>query len=80
MLSKCCQKSENMSTTFKAAVYKDNLKQDGTRNVKIRATHQRATRKVSTNIYVSAHQMTRGLKLKNQDVIHLVPQQDRSLR
>lgn len=58
-----------MPTTFKAAVYKDNLKQDGTRNVKIRVTHRRATLKVSTNIYVASHQMTRGLKLKDQYVI-----------
>lgn len=55
-----------MPTTFKPVVYADNKRQDGTYNVKIRVTHRRQTLKLSTNMYVAAHQMTRALKLKDQ--------------
>ena len=55
--------------TFKAVVYADNRRQDGTYNVKIRVTHKRRSLKVSTHLYVTADDMTRGLKLKNEDII-----------
>ena len=58
-----------MPTTFKAVVYADNKRKDGTYNVKIRMTHRRQSLKLSTNIYVAAHQLTRSLKLKDQAVI-----------
>lgn len=58
-----------MPTTFKAIVYADNKRKDGTYNVKIRVTHRRQTLKLSTNMYVTAHQMTRALKLKDQSII-----------
>lgn len=58
-----------MPTTFKPIVYADNKRQDGTYNVKIRVTHRRQTLKLSTNMYVAAHQMTRALKLKDQNII-----------
>lgn len=58
-----------MPTTFKPVVYADNKRQDGTYNVKIRVTHRRQTLKLSTNMYVAAHQMTRALKLKDQSII-----------
>ena len=57
-----------MPTTFKAVVYADNKRKDGTYNVKIRMTHRRQSLKLSTNIYVAAHQLTRSLKLKDQAV------------
>ena len=57
-----------MPTTFKPVVYADNKRQDGTYNVKIRVTHRRQTLKLSTNMYVAAHQMTRALKLKDQSI------------
>lgn len=58
-----------MPTTFKAVVYSDNKKKDGTYNIKIRITHRRQTLKISTNIFVTAHQLTRGLKLKDHQII-----------
>lgn len=57
-----------MATTFKALVYADNLKKDGTYNVKIRVTHKRRALKVSTNIFVTAQDLTRGLKIKNEEI------------
>lgn len=58
-----------MPTTFKAVVYADNKRQDGTYNVKIRLTHRRQSLKISTNIYVASHQLTRSLKIKDQSVV-----------
>lgn len=58
-----------MPTTFKAVVYADNRRKDGTYNVKIRVTHRRQSLKISTNIYVAAHQLTRSLKIKDETVI-----------
>jgi integrase len=57
-----------MATTFKTVVYADNRRKDGTYNVKIRVTHNRQSLKVSTNLYVTAGDLTRGLKIKNKDV------------
>lgn len=50
-------------------MYADNRRKDGTYNVKIRLTHRRQSLKVSTNMYVAAHQLTRGMKLKDEEVI-----------
>lgn len=58
-----------MPTTFKALVYADNKRRDGTYNVKIRVTHNRSSLKVSTNIYVNASQLTRSLKIKDAEVL-----------
>lgn len=58
-----------MATTFKAVVYADNKRQDGTYNIKIRITHNRKNLKVSTNLYAGPNDLTRSLKLKNQDYI-----------
>jgi integrase len=58
-----------MGTTFKAVVYADNKKQDGTYNVKIRVTHNRRSLKVSTNIYVFPDDLGRKLQIKNQETI-----------
>lgn len=66
---KCCQIVVKMPTTFKALVYSDNKRQDGTYNVKIRVTHNRRTLKVSTNLYATVDDLTRSLKLKNQEYI-----------
>lgn len=56
-------------TTFRALIYADNKRQDGTYNVKIRLTHRRQSLKVSTNIYVGPHQLTKSLKIKDASVI-----------
>ncbi len=58
-----------MATTFRALVYADNKRQDGTYNVKIRLTHRRQSLKVSTNIYVAPNQLTRSLKIKDISVL-----------
>lgn len=60
-----------MGTTFKAVVYADNKKKDGTYNLKIRVTHNRRSLKVSTNIYVFPNDLGRKLQIKNQEVIDL---------
>lgn len=57
-----------MATTFKAVVYAHHKKEDGTYNVKIRVTHNRVKRHISTNIFVTATQLTRGLKIKDAAV------------
>ncbi len=54
-----------MATTFKAVVYAHHKKEDGTYNVKIRITHNRQKRHVATNVFVTAKDLTRGLKIKN---------------
>lgn len=58
-----------MPTTFKAIVYADNKRMDGTYNIKIRVTHNRRTLKVSTNLYAEPKDLTRSLKIKNQQYI-----------
>ena len=55
--------------TFKALVYADNKRRDGTYNVKIRVTHKTRTLKVSTSMYVDATQLTRSLKIKDPEII-----------
>lgn len=54
-----------MATTFKAVVYAHHRKSDGTYNVKIRVTHNRQKRHIPTNIFVTAKELTRGLKVKD---------------
>lgn len=58
-----------MATTFKAQVYADGKRRDGTYNVKIRVTHNRRSLKVSTPLYAEPGDLTRGLNLKNQSYI-----------
>ena len=58
-----------MSTTFKAVVYAHHRKEDGTYNVKIRVTHNRKRKHLPTNIFVSKEDLTRGLKIKNAQVL-----------
>ena len=55
--------------TFKACVYADNKRRDGTYNVKIRVTHRSRSLKVSTSMYVDATQLTRSLKIKDPMII-----------
>ncbi len=70
-LQKLANSWQKMGTTFKAVVYADNKKKDGTYNVKIRVTHNRRSLKVSTNIYVFPDDLGRKLQIKNQEVIDL---------
>ncbi len=53
--------------TFKPEV--QNKRADGTYNVRIRITHNRVVRRLSTNIYVTGDDLTRSLNIKNQEVL-----------
>ncbi|MCD8135272.1 MAG: hypothetical protein LUH01_04665 [Parabacteroides gordonii] len=50
--------------TFKAEVYKHQKRADGTWNVKIRVTHNRQKKYLSTPIYAKPEDITRSFKLK----------------
>jgi hypothetical protein len=58
-----------MAITFKAVFFKHHKKQDGTYNVKIRITNNRIKRYLPTNIFVTKEDLTRGLKIKSQNVL-----------
>ncbi len=64
-----------MATIFKSVVLEHHKKQDNTYNVKIRITHNRQTRYISTNIFVTKEDMTRGLKIKSQNIIDKLKQE-----
>lgn len=53
--------------TFKAEI--QNKRADGTYNIRIRVTHNRVVRRLSTNIYVTDADLTRSLKIKNTHII-----------
>jgi len=55
--------------TFKAEIYKHQKKANGTWNVKIRITHNREKKYLSTSIYATKDDLTRTFKLKSQDII-----------
>lgn len=55
--------------TFKAIIRKDDRKQDGTWNVKIRVTQNRESVFISTPFYVDQSQLTRGYKIKDTAII-----------
>ncbi|MDR1884009.1 MAG: site-specific integrase [Prevotella sp.] len=52
--------------TFKAEV--QNKRADGTYNVRIRVTHNREIRRLSTNLYVTEADLTRSRKIKNVNI------------
>ncbi|WP_256009468.1 site-specific integrase [Desertivirga xinjiangensis] len=54
-----------MSTTIKAVVLGHHKKGDGTYNVKIRITHQRVSRYLNTNHYVTDKQLKKDLSIKD---------------
>ena len=57
--------------TFKAEVYAHQKKADGTYNIKIRVTHKQRKKYLATPWYVTADDLTRSLKLKNQRYIDM---------
>ena len=63
------QENSDMSTTFKAVVYAHHRKEDGTYNVKIRVTHNRKRKHLPTSIFVTKEDLTRGLKIKNAQIL-----------
>jgi len=50
--------------TFKVEILKNKQKVDGTYNVKIRMTHNREVKRLSTNIFVRPCDLTKSFKLK----------------
>ncbi len=55
--------------TIKAEVQKDRKRMDGTYNVKIRFTKDRAVKRISTNLFATDADLTAGYKLKEVSVI-----------
>ncbi|WP_212995117.1 phage integrase SAM-like domain-containing protein [Elizabethkingia argenteiflava] len=55
--------------TFKAEV--QNKRADRTYNVRIRITHNRIVRRISTNIFITDEDITGSLKIKNKKIIDL---------
>lgn len=55
--------------TFKAGI--QNKRKDGTYNVRIRVTHNKEVRRISTNLFATSEDLTRGLKIKNQQIIDI---------
>ncbi|GAB6122334.1 phage integrase SAM-like domain-containing protein [Dysgonomonas termitidis] len=53
--------------TFKAEV--QNKRADGTYNVRIRVTHNREIRRISTNLYITLDDLTKSLKIKNVNIV-----------
>ena len=46
-----------------------NKRADGTYNIRIRVTHNRQMRRLSTNLYASSEDLTKSLKIKNANLI-----------
>ena len=55
--------------TFKALVSPGEKRRDGTYSLKIRITHNRECLRIPTGVYVSANDLTKSLKIKNQQII-----------
>jgi hypothetical protein len=53
--------------TFKTEI--QNRRADGTYQVRIRVTHNRVVRRISTPLFVTSAELTRGLKIKNTFII-----------
>lgn len=66
--------------TFKCLIRASDKKKDGTWNVKIRVTHNRQSRYISTPFYVNESQITRGFKIKDQSILDKVEDRMRELR
>ena len=66
--------------TFTYEISKHRKRKDGTMGVAIRITHKRTIRRMNTGIYVSATDLTKSLKLKNQILIDQLTNMIRELR
>lgn len=79
MLRKKCAKIHVMaSLSFKIELGKE--KKDGTCKIMIRVVHNRNSRRISTNIFVSKKDLTRSGKIKNQEVLDELEDRISSLR
>jgi hypothetical protein len=54
--------------TFKALVFEHHKKSDGTYNVKIRVSHNRAVKYLSTTKFVTKADLTKGFRIKNIEI------------
>ncbi len=66
--------------TFKAEVYAHQRKQDGTYNIKVRVTQNQKKRYLATPWFVTKDDLTRSMKLKNQEYIDLTDDLIRTYR
>lgn len=55
-------------------------KQDGTAKVMIRVVHERKIRRIDTNIFVTKNDLTRGGKIKNQEILDMLEERISELR
>ena len=55
--------------TIKAEVQKDRKRMDGTYNIKIRFTKDRAVKRISTSMFATKDDLTTDLKLKESSMI-----------
>ena len=60
--------------TFKALIRKSERRSDGTWNVKIRVTHNREYKLISTPFYVDQSQITKGYNIKDAAILSKVEQ------
>ena len=51
--------------SFKAEVYKHQVRRDGTYSIKIRIIHNRKKKYIDTDLVVTRNDITKGFKLKN---------------
>jgi integrase len=66
--------------TFKGVVLGHHKKSDGTYNVKIRVTHDRSSRYISTGYFLTREDLTRSFNIKNQNVVDAIENQIRKYR
>lgn len=50
--------------TFRTCIFSHQRRADGTYNIKLRITHHRKSRWISTTLYALPDDLTRGLKIK----------------
>lgn len=54
--------------TFRTCIFSHQRRSDGTYNIKLRITHHRKSRWISTTLYAMPDDLTRGLKIKNEKI------------
>ena len=52
--------------TFRTCIFSHQRRADGTYNIKLRITHHRKSRWISTTLYALPDDLTRGLKIKDE--------------
>ena len=57
--------------TFKTCIFEHQRRKDGTYNIKLRITHHRKSRWISSTLYATSSDLTRGMKIKNEKLNRL---------